>query len=87
MTDAVSKNLHIEDRIAEAMQSEYKPLNLTCKSHAVEAWDRSNIKVFSRFKNKLGFRDALISMNPFIGSFLQSDTSFVLVGIKSISSF
>lgn len=37
MTDAVSKNLHIEDRIAEAMQSEYKPLNLTCKSHAVEA--------------------------------------------------
>ena len=36
MTDAVSKNLLIEDGVAEKLGIDYKPYHLLCKSHTVE---------------------------------------------------
>ena len=40
MTDSVSKNLKIEEGVADVSQSNYKPYHLLCKSHFVEAFDR-----------------------------------------------
>ena len=87
MTDAVRKNLHIEDGIARALKSEYKPFHLLCKSHTVEALDRSNIEVLANLENKLNFRSILMSICPATMSFLRGEKSIALTGLKSILSF
>lgn len=40
MTDAVTKNLKIEEMIPEALGSTHIPLHLLCKSHTVEVCNR-----------------------------------------------
>ena len=40
MTDAVSKNLNVHSGISQALNTEYIPLHLLCKSHTVEGLDR-----------------------------------------------
>ena len=40
MTNAVSKNLKIEDDVSKALGSNHKPYHLLCKSHLVEGFDR-----------------------------------------------
>ena len=47
MTDAVSKNLGIENTMPASLGSEHHPIHLLCKSHTVEALDRSNLDVLS----------------------------------------
>ena len=47
MTDSVSKNLKIEDGVAETLHSDHKPYHLLCKSHAVEAFDWSNLEILA----------------------------------------
>ena len=44
MTDIVTKNLNIEDSIPLALESQHHP-HLLCRSHTVEALDRSNLEV------------------------------------------
>ena len=44
MTDSATKNLKIEEGVPEVLGSEYIPYHLLCKSHVVEALDRSNLK-------------------------------------------
>ena len=87
MTDAVGKNLHIEDDIASALNSNYKPLHLLCKAHTVEALDRSNIAVLGKLESKVKFREALESANPAIKSFLRGEKSVAVSAIKSIINF
>lgn len=50
MTDSVTKNLQIGDEVAEVLQSSHIPYHVICKSHPVEAFDRSNIHVFGEIK-------------------------------------
>ena len=64
MTNSVSKNLKIEDGIADVLKSSYKPYHMFCKSHLVEAFDQSNIEVLSTTENQLNFREKLESINP-----------------------
>ena len=53
MTDAVSKNLGIENTIPASLGSEHHPIHLLCKSHTVEALDRSNLDVSSSIEKKV----------------------------------
>ena len=53
MTDAVTKNLKIEDNIATAPGTTYKPMHMLCKSHMVEALDRSNLSVLYDIENQV----------------------------------
>ena len=76
MTDSVSKNLKIEDRVAEVLKSNYKPYHLLCKSHLVE--------VLSTIENQLHFREKLESINPPVRSFLRGEKCVAVYGIKSI---
>ena len=70
MTDSVEKNLKIEDGIADALGSSYKPIHTLCKAHTVEALDRSNIAVLAKMENKIKLHQTLESLNPSVKSFL-----------------
>ena len=49
MTDAVTKNLKIEDSITSALGSSHTPMHLLCKCDTVEGLDRSNWNVLYQF--------------------------------------
>ena len=53
MTDAVTKNLEIEEKIAKALDSSYMPLHLLCKSHTVEALDKSSLEVLNEIEKSV----------------------------------
>ena len=38
MTESMSKNLKIEDGVADVLKSSYKPYHLLCKPYLVEAF-------------------------------------------------
>ena len=83
MTDSVEKNLHIGEGVAEKLQSDHVPMHLLCKSHTVEAFDRSNLSVLSGIEKKIDFRQSLEMMNPAVRSFLRGK-SVVECAITSI---
>ena len=87
MTDSVEKNLKIEDEIAEKLKSNHKPFHTLCKAHTVEALDWSNIEVLAQLDKKVGFRNALESINPTIKSFLRGEKAVAVSAIKTILKF
>ena len=67
MTDSVSKNLTIEEEVSKVFKSTVPPpTHLLCKSHPVEAFDRSNLTVLAEIESKLDFRKKLQSVKPFL---------------------
>ena len=56
MTDSVSKNLQIGEGVAKELESSHVPFHLLCKSHPVEAFDRSNLSVLAGIEKQLKFR-------------------------------
>ena len=52
MTDPVSKNLKIEDFVAEKLGSKHIPYHLLCKSHVVEKLDASNLNYLAAIGEK-----------------------------------
>ena len=87
MTDSVAKNLKIEHGIAELLNSDHIPLHLLCKSHVVEALDRSNLEVLASVEKKLCLREKLESINPALKSFMRGEKSVAVCGIKTILNF
>ena len=81
MTDSVSKNLHIEDLIANSLGSTHKPLHLLCKSHTVEKVE-CNLDVLARFEKKVKQREVLESINPRLKSFFRGKKTTVEAGIE-----
>ena len=57
---------------------------MLCKSHLLEAFDRSNIEVLSTIGNQLNFREKLESINLSVRSFLRGGKYVAVCGIKSI---
>ena len=84
MTNSVTKNLKIEDGVADVLKSNYKPYHLLCKFHPAEAFDRSNIEVLSKIENHLNFSEKLESIIPSVRSFLRGEKCVAVCGIKSI---
>jgi hypothetical protein len=85
MTDSVSKNLQIGEGVATEIESKHVPFHLLCKSHPVEAFDRSNLSVLAGIEKQLKFREKLEAINPAVRSFLRG-TSVVECAINSILS-
>ena len=86
MTDSVSKNHHIGDGVAEVLESNHIPISLLCKSHPVEAFDRSNLSVLAGIEKELDFRKKLERINPGVKSFLRGVTTVAECSLKSILS-
>ena len=86
MTDAVTKNLKIEDLIPERLGSTHHPHHLLCKSHTVEAFDRSSLKVLSRVEKNVSQQETMEGINPALKSFFRSKAAIVEAGIDAIIS-
>ena len=86
MTDTVSENLQVGDRIAEVFQLSHILYHLSCKSHFVAAFDCSNIHVLTNISKQVDFRNKLEMLNPAIKSILHGSASVVECAISSYSS-
>ena len=86
MTDAVTKNLKIEDLIPERLGSTHHPHHLLCKSHTVEAFDRSSLKVLSRVEKNVSQQETMEGINPALKSFFRGKAAIVEAGIDAIIS-
>ena len=79
MIDAATKNLKIEELISKAFNLNYIPIHLLCKSHTVEALDRSNIEILLKIKKKVKQRELSEHVNPALKSFLEVKRQLVSV--------
>ena len=64
MTNAVTKNLSIEDTISTLLKSAYNAYYLSCKNHTVEAVDRSSLEVLAQIEKSVNQQDVLEKINP-----------------------
>ena len=62
MTDAVTKNLEIEETLGKALDSSHIPL--LCKSHIVEALDKSSLEVLNEIENSVKQQEIFEKINP-----------------------
>ena len=86
MTDAVTKNLKVEDNIATALGTTYKPMHLLCKSHTVEALDLSNLSVLYEIEKQVKQREILEGVNLSLKSFFRGKKTTVEAGIEALLS-
>ena len=84
MTDAVSKNLKIENNIADHFHSNHKPYHLLCKSHTVEKLDTLNLSVLSKVEASVNQRSILESISPSLKSFFHGTKTTVESGIVAL---
>lgn len=71
MTDAVTKNLKIEDKVSVQLNTTHVPLHFLCKSHICERLDAYNLATVSR----LGLKEMIVKREPALKSFLTSNKS------------
>ena len=86
MTDAVSKNLKIENNIVDHFHSNHKPYHLLCKSHTVEKLDASNLSVLSKVEASVNQRSILGSISPSLKSFFRGKKTTVESGTVTLVS-
>ena len=84
MTDAVAKNLKVTEQIAAAIQSDYQPIHLLCKSHTVEKLDATNLEVLSNVEKTVKQRETFEQINPSLKSFFRGKKTTVDAGINAI---
>ena len=84
MTDLVSKNLKIEDLVAEKLGSKHIPYHLLCKSHVVEKLDASNLDVLAAFEERVKLRQCLEAINPALKPFFRGKKAVVVADIQAI---
>ena len=77
MTDSVTKNMKIEEGVAEGLKSKHIPHHILCSSHTCERMDLDNITTSSEIENKIGLRDLLLKREPLLKSFLRGKKSVV----------
>ena len=73
MTNAVTKNLGIEDTIPNAFGSNCHPYHLLYKSHIVEELDCSNLNVLAEVEKSVKQQEIFEGINPSIKSFFHGN--------------
>ena len=84
MTNAVTKNLGIEDTIPNAFGSNCHPYHLLYKSHIVEELDCSNLNVLAEVEKSVKQQEIFESINPSIKSFFCGKSPLVEAGIETL---
>ena len=77
MTDAASKNLHVEAGVSEMFKTEYVPAHILCKSHVCEKLDECCQNVLKEIEHKIGLQEILIKREPMLKSFIRTSKSIV----------
>ena len=84
MTDSVTKNLKIEQGVADVLQSTHVPHHILCKSHTCERMDIDNLTTLNELETKIGLRELLIKREPQLKSFLRSKKSVVEAALDAL---
>jgi len=84
MTDAVTKNLKIEEEVAKALGSSHVPLHLLCKSHTCEKFDESCINSLVEIERELSYADLLIKRQPRLKPFIRQSKCVVVTAMKAL---
>ena len=82
VTDAVTKNLKIEDGVAEALRSKHVPYHILCKSHTCERLDTDILTTLSQVQAKVCLRETLSKREPHLKLFMR----FHKCGLSSFGS-
>ena len=83
MTDAVTNNLEIEETIAKALDSDHIPSHLLCKSHTVEALDKSVLMFLLEFSEAT--RNPR-KTNPALRTFFRGKKAIAEAGSEALLS-
>ena len=86
MTDAVTKNLEIEETIAKALDSTHILLHLLCKSHTAQALDKSTLEVLNEIDKSVKQQEIFEKINPALKSFFRGKKALVEAGIEALLS-
>ena len=84
MTDSVTKNLQIEDGIAETLNSMHIPNHFLCKSHTFEKIDLTNLVVLKTVEESVGQSETLENINPRLRSFFRVQKTTVETGTEAL---
>ena len=85
MSDFVSKNLKIEDRISESLGSTYKPIHFSTSHTQWKSWILATRRFCPSFDTKVKQRTVLESINPRLKSFFRGKKTTVEAGIESLA--
>ena len=78
------KNLGIEDILSNALGSNHHPYHFLCKSHTVEALDRSNLNMLAEVKKSVKQQEIFEGINPSIRFFFPGKSALVEAGIEAL---
>ena len=84
MTDAVSKNLNVENSVADSLNSEHVPYHILCKSHTCERLDEDNLSTLAALEERLNLRDLILKREPLLKSFLRGSKSIVYCALVAL---
>ena len=84
MTDAVTKNLKIEEEVAKALGSSHIPRHLLCKSHTCEKFDESCIDSLVEIERELSYADLLVKRQPRLKPFIRQSKCIVVTAMKAL---
>lgn len=83
MSDAVTKNLHVEDEVATVLESQHKPLHILCKSHTCEKLDASCIDALVEIEKNIDYAQLLCKRQPELKSFIRQTKCVALTALKA----
>ena len=86
MTDSVSKNLHIEDKIACTLNPTHIQFHLLCASYICEVFDKGNLSVLCDLESKIELREKLIQHMPMLKSFLSKNECVTVAALQAFSN-
>ena len=84
MTDAVTKNLHVENLVAEALNSAHKPHHVLCKSHTCEKLDEACINALIDVERDTNYSQLIIKRQPQLKSFVRQSKCIALAAVKAM---
>ena len=71
MNDSVTKNLKVENYVAEKLGSHHIPHQLLCKAHVVEKFNETNLKVLHNIEIQLHLQKRLEYLDPSLKPFFE----------------
>ena len=84
MTDAVTKNLKIEEFVAERLNSTHIPKHILCKSHTCEKLDESCINALVEVENDIKIAELVSKKQPQLKSFVRQSRCVGLAALKAM---
>ena len=84
MTDAVSKNLKVEQIVSDKLGTKHVPKHILCKSHTCEKLDESCIDVLVSIERQLKLSELLTKRQPRLKSFINQSKCVAESALKSL---